>query len=449
MLPKPFTKATAVRARPHHIEAKPRRSTKKGKVRLLVLTRQMLTQAVVPVDKGGGTDTFAHAFIDLADRMQNLQLDIVALEPPARNLADTAKVRMHYFKASRLHDLLWTFREGRNPLANAVLLFAMAWAMLRTALRLTRSHQYDAVYAIGGPIAGLAGIALKTLAGLPLIMHFQYTYHFRSAAPAVRALAAAFYRRADALIGNCKMLGTDATAIGMPASRCFAISNWVDQEVFRPLPDRPAKRAKWNVPADATAFFFGGRFCPTKHVDRLIDALHGLRTPGMVFLFAGEGVLEPELRRIAAANPAIRLLGTRTRDDLVELHNACDVQFWGSVDVDYPGLVIMEAMSSGLPVVTSDETMNTLYPGEKIDPAMIGAPRYARLYPPTREGIRQAIRESVERRAELLELRPEVRAFAQRRFGFANALQLLDVIAQTAGCERPRALARATFSASQ
>ncbi len=409
----------------------------------------MLTQAVLPVDKGGGTDTFVSAFMRLANQMENLQLDIVALEPPDRPFADTSNVRMHYYRARRLHDLLWTFREGKNPLANAVLTVGMACFIVRTALRLARSHRYDAIYVIGGPIAGVSGIAVKWLTHLPLVMHFQYTYHFRSAPAPVRMLAAAFYRQADALIGNCKMLGTDATAIGMPASRCFAVTNWVDQAYFRPLPNREELRAKWNIPAGATAFLFGGRLCPTKHVDRIVDALRDLETPEMLFLFAGEGVVEPDVRSIADNNPAIRLLGTRGRDDLVELHNACDVQFWGSVDVDYPGLVVMEAMSSGMPVVTSDETMNALYAGERVDGTMIGAPRLARLYPPTRQGIRRAIAETVRRRAELAAVRPEVRAFALRHFGISNALKLVTIIAQAAGCERPVAAPSTMLSTSQ
>lgn len=406
----------------------------------------MLTQAITPVDIGGGTDSFLNAFIQLADEMENLQLDVVALEPPGHKLPDTATVRMHYYRADRLNKLLWTFREAKNPLAAAILLLGMASAIARTGWRLAKSNHYDAVYAIGGPIAGLAGILIKARRKLPLIMHFQYTYHFRKARPFVRRLAGAFYRQADALIGNCKMLGTDAVAIGMPPSRCFAVSNWIDQRHFRPLENREALRAKWRIPPDTTAFFFGGRLCPTKHVGRLIDALDGLATPGMVFLFAGDGVLGPRLQQVAAANPAIRVLGTRTRGDLVELHNASDVQFWGSVDVDYAGLVVMEAMSSGLPVVTSDETMNNLYEGAKVDGNVVGAPRCARLYPPTREGIRRAIHETVARKHELQTLRPEVRAFALQRFGGANALKLLDVIAGTAGCERPRPAAEATWS---
>lgn len=106
-------------------------------------------------------------------------------------------------------------------------------------------------------------------------------------------------------------------------------------------------------------------------------------------------------------------------------------------------------MSSELPIVTSDETMNALYAGERIDGSMIGAPRFARLYPPTRERIRRAILETVERHEELRIVRPEVRAFARRQFGMTSALKLLAIIAQAAGCERPVPVGHATLSTTQ
>jgi glycosyltransferase involved in cell wall biosynthesis len=248
----------------------------------------------------------------------------------------------------------------------------------------------------------------------------------------VRFAVGTLYRQADAFIGNCAMQGTDAAAIGVPHRRCHAVTNWVDHDVFRPLDPRAAYRERWGVASTQTAFFFGGRFCPTKHVDRIAEALQGLDDPRAVFFFAGDGVLAPMLHALARSNPNVRVLPTLPRSELPALHAACDVQFWGSVDVDYPGLVVMEAMSCGLPVYTSKESMNTFYPGAPVEPSFLDVPRLARLFPATAEGIRDAVREAIARRDELNALRAQVAAFARARFGTANALRLVEILRATA-----------------
>ncbi len=329
--------------------------------------------------------------LELSQRFSGLQIDVATMEPEGPKIVPPPGVRVEYFASPTLKRLLWRHREARNPIAGAAILLATATGIVRTALRLTKSFDHDLIYAVGGPIAGVAGIVLKRLTKTPLAMHFQYTYRFERSSPAIKKAARIFYGQADALIGNCAMQTRDAIAIGVAAKKCHAIFNWIDAQTFRPLDGRAQLRAKWRVEPAQTAFFFGGRFDYTKHVDRIIDALRDFDAPNAVFFFAGDGVLRPALETLAAQQPNIRVLGTIPPAELVELHNVCDVGFWGSVDVDYPGLVTMESMFSGLPIVTSNETMNPLYAGEKVEGDFLGVPRFARLYPPTTSGIRQAI----------------------------------------------------------
>jgi glycosyltransferase involved in cell wall biosynthesis len=403
-------------------------------MRVLLITRHMPARSVVPVDRGGGGNTFIEALLELPQLRDDLQIDVVGLHPEGEPIEAPPNVGITYVRSERLHRWLWEHREAKNPVAAVFVLVWTAFVLTREALRLTRARRYDLIYAVGGPIAGVAGIAVKRLRRIPLAMHFQYTYRFRGATLPVRLLARAFYGQTDALIGNCSMLGQDAVAIGMPAARCHWVFNWIDHTVFRPLEPREGYRAAYAVAPAQTAFYFGGRFDYTKHVDRLIDALRDLNEPRAVFFFAGDGVLAPELRALAEQNRNVRVLGTVARADLPPLHAAADVAFWSSVDVDYPGLVAIEAMSSGLPVYTSGETMNPLYSGARVDPSFLGAPRLARLFDPTRDGIRLAIREAIANRDELNRLRPAVAAFARERFGTANALQLIDILRS---CARP------------
>jgi glycosyltransferase involved in cell wall biosynthesis len=403
-------------------------------MRILLITRHMPARSVVPVDRGGGGNTFIETLLELPQLRDDLQIDVVGLHPEGEPIATPPNVTITYVRSKWLHGWLWQHREAKNVVAALFLLVCTAFLLTRAALRLTRQRHYDLVYAVGGPIAGVAGIAVKRLRRIPLAMHFQYTYRFRDATLPVRLLARAFYSQTDALIGNCPMLGRDAVAIGLPAERCHWVFNWTDHAMFRPLEPREKYRAAYGVLPSQTAFYFGARFDYTKHVDRVIDALRDLDEPRAVFLIAGDGVLAPEVRALAASSANVRILGTVARAELAPLHAAADVQFWGSVDVDYPGLVVIEAMSSGLPVYTSNETMNPLYAGARVDPSFLDVPRLARLFDPTRDGIRLAIREAIANRDELNRLRPAVAAFAREHFGTANALQLIDILRS---CARP------------
>lgn len=362
-------------------------------------------------------------------------------------------VHITYFKAGPLSDWLYRFREARNPLVNVMLLGVTAWVIARSGARLVTNHHYDAVYALGGPISGLAGILLKLRFRLPLITHFLCTYNFtgknsfvqnktKFIGGLVRLLARVFYNYSDALIGMSPALGEDAVRLGVSVGKCHWAFTWADQSTYKPLNLREELRRKWGIKPGEFAFLYVGRFDSSKHVDRLIDALSRFRPSNAVVLFAGSGVLEPELRALEGFNPKVRVFGTRPPKELAELYNASDVLLWGSIDVDYPGLVVIEALSSGLPVITSSITMNAYYEGEsvrgKTAPGdFIGAPRIARLYFPDRAGITHAILESIARRDELQKLRLEAAEFARQQFGVGNGLRTLAIVAAAAHCAPP------------
>ncbi len=404
-------------------------------MRVLLITRHMPARSVVPVDRGGGGNTFIEALLDLPRLRDDLQIDVVGLHPEGEAIEEPPNVKISYVRSERLHGWLWEHREAKNPVAALFVLVWTAFMLTREALRLTRTQGYDLIYAVGGPIAGVAGIAVKRLRRIPLAMHFQYTYRFRGAALPVRLLARAFYSQADALIGNCAMLGRDAVAIGMPAARCHWVFNWIDQTAFRPLEPREhvSRRARRRARANRVLLrrplrLHQTRRPPDRRLARPRRAASGVllrrrrRTGART---ARAGGAQSERARFSARSRA-RTCPRCTRQPICSSG--------ASVDVDYPGLVAIEAMSSGLPLYTSNETMNPLYAGERVDPSFLAVPRVARLFDPTRDGIRAAIREAIDNRDELNQLRPEVAAFAREHFGPDNALRLIDILRS---CARP------------
>lgn len=102
-----------------------------------------------------------------------------------------------------------------------------------------------------------------------------------------------------------------------------------------------------------------GRFSPEKNLAFLLRAFAAVsqdRTaPGMILALVGYGPLEQELRRLAAdlgAGDLVQFWGPASQEELPRLYRKADVFILSSVR-DTWGLVVLEAMLSGLPVLVS------------------------------------------------------------------------------------------------
>lgn len=149
------------------------------------------------------------------------------------------------------------------------------------------------------------------------------------------------------------------------------LENTVDEEVFYPLDSEVDKQVQSRNLAremglvDNTRFLlFAGRLHPQKDPLLLIEAFASLNQPDTHLLIAGAGELETEIRlRIADAGlgKKITLLGAVPQAKLASLHRVSSVFVLSSVYEGLP-LTVLEALSSGTPVVTtnSGETPNFL-----------------------------------------------------------------------------------------
>ena len=101
----------------------------------------------------------------------------------------------------------------------------------------------------------------------------------------------------------------------------------------------PAKRATSDLPRPI--FLYAGRLAPEKQLDTFLD----LDLPGSKVL-AGDGPSAAALRR---AYPQAHFLGMQAGEDLARVYASADVFVFPS-RTDTFGMVLLEAMASGLPV---------------------------------------------------------------------------------------------------
>lgn len=146
----------------------------------------------------------------------------------------------------------------------------------------------------------------------------------------------------------------------------FAAFPWLDQNRIHVIPNgvEIPDTARWDagklrraagVPASGPVVFGAGRIFSQKGFDYFVEALALLHRQDCQVhgVIAGGGELEP-LRALAERHgiaPFVHLLGHR--DDVPELMYGADVFVLSSVDEGLPN-VVLEAMSVGTPVVTSD-----------------------------------------------------------------------------------------------
>lgn len=149
------------------------------------------------------------------------------------------------------------------------------------------------------------------------------------------------------------------TFYGADPARISVIPCGVDVDLFRPLP-RDQARALLNLPPDAKIVLFVGRLEPIKGVDILLDALSHLECDGCqcLALIVGGNLDGAEAARLIAIRDRlgsadrVRFVGAQEQRTLPYFYAAADICVVPSFYESF-GMVALEAMACGLPVIAS------------------------------------------------------------------------------------------------
>ena len=139
------------------------------------------------------------------------------------------------------------------------------------------------------------------------------------------------------------------------------IKNSFDNEIFYPLnqAEREAQRhelAKRLGLSEETRFIlFAGRLHPQKDPILLVRAIAALKEPHIHLLIAGDGELAAAVRTEIAQlelSSRVTMLGAIPIEELAKLHRISNAFVLSSAYEGLP-LVVLEALASGTPVVTT------------------------------------------------------------------------------------------------
>ncbi len=239
----------------------------------------------------------------------------------------------------------------------------------------------------------------------------QYRYPF-----GLEALYREIYRHTKARLlrhANLILVGTLwaaaylREAFGLSAR---AVPVGVDLERFRPATPEERRGLRERYRLERFTLITPARFAPEKNHLAVLQTAR--LVPEATFLLVGSGPLETPLRTLARAWGLrnVRFLGHRQEMPL--LYRASDALLFPTL-ADNPGLVLLEAMASGIPVITSP------FPPQ----AEVVSPSEGYLVPPLPHRLAEVVRSLMAHpeRARELGARGRARMEAERSIAQATA----------------------------
>jgi phosphatidyl-myo-inositol alpha-mannosyltransferase len=230
---------------------------------------------------------------------------------------------------------------------------ALSPLVARTTRRALTELGPDVVH-VHEPLVPWAGLAAATSDVAPVVGTFHAwsddSRLYRASRPLARRVAAGLAVR---LAVSEAAAGYHAGALGVPVSSFRIVPNGVDVDRFasaEPFPEL--------VDPERPALLFVGRLERRKGLEPLVRAFTRLKTdrPELRLLVVGDG---PERDRCQALLPGrlrsdVSFLGRVDADDLPRFYASADIYVAPALGGESFGIVLLEAMAAGCPLVASD-----------------------------------------------------------------------------------------------
>ncbi len=299
----------------------------------------------------------------------------IAVDVFTRRAAAEAPCVVHFAENARLVHVAVGPPTALDPLEVHPYVSAFAREVLRFAAQ--EGLRYDVIYSHYW-LSGCVARRLRRCWGVPVVQMF----HTLGAMKNRVALNAAYAEQDVRVTTEAAIMSwADRLIAATPAERAqmlwlyradrrkiAVVPPGVDLERFRPLPKAEA-RAQIGVRQEGYVLLFVGRLEPLKAVDSLLQALALLRQthPQLAeaictLVVGGGGEAAPtdaETRRLMAlrerleVGQRVRFLGARSQEVLPAFYAAADALIVPS-DYESFGMVALEAMACGTPVIASE-----------------------------------------------------------------------------------------------
>ena len=306
------------------------------------------------VDQPGYADEYAHggteiAVYHLAQEMQRRghQVEVFTTALDSRSVVELDKVNIHRYAT-----------QFRVASAN------FSWGLLRgpQEVKVDLAHAHYNM-----PYADYSALLYKQKRGVPLVV----TYHAdapETGGSFLRNQLQSFYNRhlllrvleeADIIITTSKSYIEDSRHLKKYREKIRVIANGINLEEFQSTLSRGECRDRLGLPHHKVIILFFGNLVPYKGPEVLLKAFSEVRKdhPEVLLFYAGRGSLKDGLQSLARElelEDEVVFAGYVDDQDKAICYRAADIFCLPSVNrAEAFGIVNLEAMASGLPIVAS------------------------------------------------------------------------------------------------
>mgnify|MGYP001294791286 CR=1 FL=1 len=214
----------------------------------------------------------------------------------------------------------------------------------------------DLVYLVTEGPLGAAALWEARRRGIPVISSFHTNFHRYSAhygfgwvQTLMLGWLRAFHNRTLQTLVPAVQMQQELLQAGF--ADVNLLPHGVDCQLFDPRRRSSELRQQWQS-GQAPVMLYVGRLAPEKNIPLLVKSWQQLRHeyPGLQLVLVGDGPLRETLQRDC---PDIHFAGIRTGTELAQYFASADLFVFPSLTETF-GLVTLEAMASGLPVVAFD-----------------------------------------------------------------------------------------------
>ncbi|HEX5575453.1 MAG TPA: glycosyltransferase family 1 protein [Gemmatimonadales bacterium] len=225
--------------------------------------------------------------------------------------------------------------------------------------RLVERFKPDLIHCASEFTVGRVGQLVAARAKLPVVSSYHTDFARYAEAygqgwlrETVSSYLRRFHRRSRRVYTPSSVSREDVLRLGIPDVQVWGCG--VDATLFHPSRRSATAREALDL-GDRFTFLYVGRLAPEKRAEQILDAFRiaGEMLPpdSIRLVMAGTGPCEEELRGLRV--PGVTIVGFLDRGGaLPELYASCDAFAFASV-TETLGLVVLEAMSSGLPVIAA------------------------------------------------------------------------------------------------
>jgi glycosyltransferase involved in cell wall biosynthesis len=256
--------------------------------------------------------------------------------------------RVRYIDFGR--DLSITPRPSRSQ--RALMMLRTLPGALRTVFSQVRAIRPDLLYTSQQKYDVRLARVLSRLFQIPHVIHIHYIFGSWLGADVLHTI-----QRSQNLIAVSEFIRQNALLQGIQPSAVSTVPNLISPDAFLPCGNRAAMRAEFGWGPDTPVIIAAGRLDPRKGHLPLIEAFATVltRIPQARLLICGRTLNRsnyPEILRQRVADLGIQhaVVFAGHRYDLPALMQGADV-FSLPAEMEPFGLVFLEAMAVGLPVV--------------------------------------------------------------------------------------------------